>query len=114
VRPQAPSLGPGPKRAAQLVRRHGTLDGVLNAGLFRTEAEMPRLYREIATMDASATLPSLADQTPTWVAAKAPVMVKRRMRSSLALARVRCRQTSLVLLPVGSVSPHAIVCSAER
>jgi hypothetical protein len=29
-----------------LVRRHGTLDGVLDAGLFRTEAEMLRLYRE--------------------------------------------------------------------
>ena len=30
------AAGVGPKRAAQLVRRYGTLDGVLDAGLFRT------------------------------------------------------------------------------
>ena len=43
----------GPKRAAQLVRRYGTLDEVLEAGLFKTQAEMLRLFRLIATMDAS-------------------------------------------------------------
>ena len=63
------AAGVGPKRAAQLVRRYGTLDGVLEAGLFQTQAEMLRLYRFIATMDASAPLPSLADQKPTWAAA---------------------------------------------
>ena len=63
------AAGVGPKRAAQLVRRYGTLDGVLEAGLFQTQAEMLRLYRSIATMDASAPLPSLADQKPTWAAA---------------------------------------------
>ena len=31
------AAGVGPKRAAQLLRRHGTLDGVLKAGLFQTE-----------------------------------------------------------------------------
>jgi hypothetical protein len=41
---------------------------VLEAGLFQTQ-EMLRLYRLIATMDASAPLPSLADQAPTWVIA---------------------------------------------
>jgi hypothetical protein len=56
------AAGVGPKRAAQLVRRYGTLDGVLDAGLFRTQAETLRLYRLIATMDAAAPLPSLADQ----------------------------------------------------
>ena len=61
--------GVEPKRAAQLVRRYGTLDGVLEAGLFKTQAEMLRLYRLIATMDASAPLPSLADQQPTWSSA---------------------------------------------
>ena len=60
------AAGVGPKRAAQLVRRYGTLDGVLEAGLFKTQAEMLRLYRLIATMDASAPLPLLADQEPTW------------------------------------------------
>ncbi len=63
------AAGVGPKRAGDLVRRHGTLDGVLAAGLFATQAPMLRLYRSIATMDASAPLPSLADQTPTWASA---------------------------------------------
>jgi DNA polymerase-1 len=63
------AAGVGPKRAAQLVRRYGTLDGVLEAGLFQTQAEMLRLFRLIATMDALAPLPSLADQKPTWASA---------------------------------------------
>jgi exodeoxyribonuclease-3 len=60
------AAGVGPKRAAQLVRRHGSLNAILEAGLFRTEAEMLRVYRLIATMDASAPLPLLTNQTPTW------------------------------------------------
>jgi len=60
------AAGVGPKRAAQLVQRYGTLDGVLEAGLFKTQAEMLRLYRLIATMDAGAPLPALADREPTW------------------------------------------------
>ena len=60
------AAGVGPKRAAQLIRRHDTLDGVLGAGLFPAQAESLRLYRFIATMDPKAPLPSLADQTPGW------------------------------------------------
>ena len=60
------AAGVGPKRAAQLLRRYGTLDGVLDTGLFQTQADLLRLYRLIATMDAKAPLPSLADQEPTW------------------------------------------------
>jgi DNA polymerase-1 len=63
------AAGVGPKRAAQLLRRYDTLDGILEAGLFKNQAEMLRLYRLIATMDAKAPLPSLADQEPTWVSA---------------------------------------------
>src|ERR1700735_5646228 len=63
------AAGVGPKRAAQLVHRYGTLDGVLKAGLFQTQATMLRLYRLIATMDAKAPVPSLADQQPRWVSA---------------------------------------------
>jgi 5'-3' exonuclease len=63
------AAGVGPKRAAQLVQRYGTLDGVLKAGLFPTQAEMLRLYRLIATMDAKAPLPTLANQEPTWASA---------------------------------------------
>ena len=60
------AAGVGPKRAAQLLQRYGSLNGVLAAGLFQSQAEMLRLYRVIATMDASAPLPSLADQAATW------------------------------------------------
>jgi DNA polymerase I len=63
------ATGVGPKRGAQLMRRYRTLNGVLEAGLFKTQAEMLRLYRLIATMDASAPLPLLADQQPTWATA---------------------------------------------
>jgi DNA polymerase-1 len=67
------AAGVGPKRAAQLVQRYGTLDGVLEAGLFQAQAAMLRLYRLIATMDTSAPLPSLADQEPTWASASSLV-----------------------------------------
>jgi DNA polymerase-1 len=63
------AAGVGPKRAAQLLRRYGTLDGVLEAGLFQTQAKMLRLFQLIATMDAKAPLPPLADQQPTWASA---------------------------------------------
>jgi DNA polymerase I len=63
------ATGAGSKRAAQLLRRYGTHDGVLGAGLFVAEADKLRLYRRIATMDVSAPLPSLSDQTPTWPSA---------------------------------------------
>jgi exodeoxyribonuclease III len=58
--------GVGPKRAADLIRRYGSLEGVLAEGRFHAQAEMLRLYRAIATMDASAPLPPLSDQQPTW------------------------------------------------
>jgi DNA polymerase I len=61
--------GVGAKRAAQLLRRYGTLDGVLDTGHFQTQADSLRLYRLIATMDAKAPLPSLADQEPAWSSA---------------------------------------------
>jgi DNA polymerase I len=63
------AAGVGPKRAAQLIRRHDTLDGVLGAGLFPSQADDLLLYRLIATMNPKAPLPSLADQTPRWTAA---------------------------------------------
>ena len=63
--------GVGPKGAADLLRRHGTLDSILTAGRFPQQTEQLRLYRWIATMNASAPLPSLADQPPTWAKASA-------------------------------------------
>jgi hypothetical protein len=42
---------------------------VLAAGRFAAEAEDLRLYRRIAQMDASAPLPPLSSQAPTWAEA---------------------------------------------
>jgi DNA polymerase-1 len=61
--------GVGPKRAAELLRSYGTLEAALTAGRFEAEAEDLRLYRRIATMDASAPLPPLKEQTPNWAEA---------------------------------------------
>jgi DNA polymerase-1 len=58
--------GVGPKKAADVLRQHGTLEAALEAGRFASEAEDLRLFRRIATVDASAPLPPLTDQTPTW------------------------------------------------
>jgi len=63
--------GVGPKGAAGLLRKYGTLEDMLAAGRFPIQAEELRLYRRIATMDASAPLPAIADQTPTWAQASA-------------------------------------------
>jgi DNA polymerase I len=63
--------GVGAKGAASLLRRYGSLEAALAEGRFAAEAERLRLYRSIATMDASAPLPALDDQTPTWATAAA-------------------------------------------
>src|SRR6266478_369661 len=67
--PGAP--GVGPKSAASLLRRYGTLEAALAEGKFAAQAERLRLYRSIATMDTAAPLPSLPHQTPTWEKAAA-------------------------------------------
>ena len=58
--------GVGPKGAATLLRRYGSLEKALADGRFTADAEKLRLYRQIATMDAAAPLPALDDQTPSW------------------------------------------------
>ena len=63
--------GVGPKKAAEVLRQYGTLEAALEAGRFSAEAEDLRLYRRIATVDASAPLPSLPDQVPEWAEASA-------------------------------------------
>jgi DNA polymerase-1 len=61
--------GVGPKGAADLLRRYGTLEAILAAGRFPAQAKELRLYRSIATMNASAPLPSLASQVASWAKA---------------------------------------------
>jgi len=61
--------GVGPKKAADVLREFGSLEDALAAGRFAAEAEDLRLYRRIAAMDASAPLPPLNNQSPTWAEA---------------------------------------------
>jgi DNA polymerase I len=63
--------GVGPKTAADLLREYETLERALDAGRFAAQAEELRLYRRMATLDASAPLPPLEDQTPQWAEASA-------------------------------------------
>jgi DNA polymerase-1 len=63
--------GIGPKGAASLLRKYGSLEEALAKGRFPAQAEALRTYRRIATMDGSAPLPALGDQTPTWAKAAA-------------------------------------------
>jgi DNA polymerase-1 len=44
---------------------------MLEAGRFEAQAEELRMYRRMATLDASAPLPPLEDQTPNWAEASA-------------------------------------------
>jgi DNA polymerase-1 len=63
--------GVGAVGAAGLLRKYGTLEKALAAGLFAAEADKLRLYRRIATMDAKAPLPPLRSRKPTWSKAAA-------------------------------------------
>jgi DNA polymerase-1 len=63
--------GVGPKTAANLLAQYGTLEAMLEAGRFEAQAEELRIYRRMATLDASAPLPLLEDQTPNWAEASA-------------------------------------------
>jgi len=63
--------GVGPKGAASLLQKYGTLEAALADPRLAGQAEDLRLYKSIATMNAAAPLPPLPDQTPTWARAAA-------------------------------------------
>lgn len=63
--------GVGPKTAAALLRRHGSLEAILAAGRFPEQADELRLYRRLATMDPAAPLPLLEERPPSWARAAA-------------------------------------------
>lgn len=67
--PGAP--GVGPKKAADALKQHGSLEQALADGRFPHDAENLRLYRHIATMDADAPLPELGPTPPDWARAAA-------------------------------------------
>jgi DNA polymerase-1 len=62
--PGAP--GVGPKKAADVLKQHGSLAQALADGRFSTIADDLLLYREIATMDPDAPLPKLRATPPDW------------------------------------------------
>jgi DNA polymerase I len=63
--------GVGPKGAATLLQRYGTLERALAEDRLKAQADELRLYKQIATMDAAAPIPELPDQAPTWERAAA-------------------------------------------
>ncbi|HEU0318726.1 MAG TPA: 5'-3' exonuclease H3TH domain-containing protein, partial [Solirubrobacteraceae bacterium] len=65
--PGAP--GVGPKKAADILRQHGSLERALDEGRFPMIADDLRLYLRIARMDAGAPLPALAATPPDWARA---------------------------------------------
>jgi DNA polymerase-1 len=67
--PGAP--GVGPKKAADVLKQHGSLEQALADGRFPHDADNLRLYRRIATMDAEAPLPPLRPTPPDWARAAA-------------------------------------------
>ena len=58
--------GVGPRSAADLLSRYGTLEAALADSRFEAVADDLRLYRHIATMDADAPLPELHETPPDW------------------------------------------------
>jgi DNA polymerase-1 len=63
--------GVGPKKAADVLKQHGSLEQALAEGRFPHDAENLRLYRRIATMDPDAPLPKLGPTPPDWKRAAA-------------------------------------------
>ena len=76
------ALGVGAAGAAELVRKYGGVEGLIEAGRFTAQAERLRLFRRIATMDAKAPLPKLTDQRPSW--GKAAALARRWELKQLA------------------------------
>ncbi len=62
--PGAPGIGP--KKAADILRQHGSLEQALADGRFPAIADDLRLYLQIARMDAAAPLPDLVPTSPDW------------------------------------------------
>ncbi len=61
--------GVGPKTAANLLAQYGTLEAMLEEGRFAAQADELRMYRQMATLDPSAPVPSVDDQVPQWAEA---------------------------------------------
>lgn len=85
--------GIGPKGAAKLLDRYGTLEAALADERLAAQAKQLRIYRSIATMDAAAPIPPLKDQTPTWTKAAALAGEWELNRLADRLAALATQQT---------------------
>jgi DNA polymerase-1 len=74
--------GVGAITAASILRKYGSLEKVLAAGRFASEADKLRLYHAVATMDKKAPLPALRNQRPTW--SRAAVLAREWQLNKLA------------------------------
>jgi len=109
--PGAP--GVGPKGAAQILHEYGSLEGALKAGRFSPIAEDLRLYRRIATLDASAPLPPLETQSPLWAEAsrllgECSCLCNCRMRPNTRSSR-ECREARVSSI-ISSTNISAATC----
>lgn len=82
--------GVGPKTAAEVIRRFGSLEGALAAGRFAGQTDDLRLYRRIAAMDPGAPVPDVPDGRPDWPAGAA--LLQEWGLTQLA-ERIAARQT---------------------
>lgn len=62
--PGAPGVGPG--RAATIVKKHGSLDAVIQDGGFPDQADRLRTYLRIARLQYEAPVPDLPEAQPDW------------------------------------------------
>jgi DNA polymerase I len=58
--------GVGPKGAAALLQRYGTLEQAIAQGRFAEQGDQLKLYKRLATMDATAPIRLIDDQVATW------------------------------------------------
>jgi DNA polymerase-1 len=100
--------GVGAKGAASFLQTYRSLEDAIADGRFTSQADELRLYRRIATMDASAPLPVLDDQQPTW--ARASALAREWGLNQLATASRRLRPAAIKLcsrrLARGLASAH--------
>jgi DNA polymerase-1 len=85
--------GVGAKGAANLLRRHASLEDMFADGRLADQAEELRLYKRIATMDAAAPIPAVDDQTPAW--GKAAALLRQWGLDRLARRLDKCAASGI-------------------
>lgn len=83
--------GIGEKKAAALLQEFDTLDAMLAAGRFATEADDLRRFRDVALMDPTAPLPPLPDCEPDWSAGAAAAVELGLVRLGRTLEEAAAR-----------------------